>query len=58
MRDKMSFNIGKHRRMTEMFVPCPKCYVRYLIRYEDGAECCTYCGYHSSASTVNKEVDE
>lgn len=45
----MSFKIGEHGKMVEMFAKCPRCKLLLMIVYEDGAKLCE-CGYRSSAS--------
>ena len=49
----MRFTLGEHGEMVEMFAPCPKCKVQYMIIYEDGAKLCSYCGYHCLEDTAN-----
>lgn len=48
----MSFLLGGHGKMIEMFGKCPNCHVSLLIEYEDGATLCTHCGYHNSVTRV------
>ena len=49
----MSFELGEHGKMVEMFAECPDCQLSTMIIYEDGSELCTYCG-HSLDTKVSK----
>lgn len=49
------FVIKEMTVMVEMFAPCPKCNLQYLIVYDNGDKVCTHCGYQSSVTRVGMD---